>query len=78
MEGPASEEAERRADEAERGGGEPHDAALAAAVFACTDERPEPHFVGWRSEVDPDALFATGSAWGVTVRRIPSGEGIPS
>ena len=31
---------------------------------------PEPHFLGWLNEVDPDELFASGKAWGVTVRRV--------
>ena len=54
MEGPASEEAERLADEAARGVG----------------AEPEPHFLGWLGDVDPDELFASGRAWGVTVRRV--------
>ena len=69
MEGPASEEAERRLEEAERG-----DAAAPAperqAVFGCTEDAPEPHFLGWADEVDRDELFASGAAWGLTVRRI--------
>jgi hypothetical protein len=69
MEGPAAEEAERRAEEAAR----PKDDAPApdvqAAVIGSTDDDPEPHFLGWLGEVDPEELFATGAAWGVTVRR---------
>jgi hypothetical protein len=41
-----------------------------AAVYGCTEDDPEPHFLGWAGEVDPDELFATGAAWGVTVRRV--------
>ncbi len=70
MEGPAAEEAERLADEASR---KKHDyAKLRAfpAVYGCTAEEPEPHFLGWRNEVDPDELFSSGKAWGVTVRRV--------
>ena len=70
MEGPAAEEAERRAEEAARGNSEPPPPAVQAAVYGCTADDPEPHFLGWAGEVDPDELFATGAAWGVTVRRI--------
>jgi hypothetical protein len=72
MEGPASEEAERRLEEQERG-------ATAAppserpAVFGCTQDEPEPHFLGWADEVDRDELFASGAAWGLTVRRVVPG-----
>ena len=70
LEGPAAEEAERRLDELERGiTDEPAD-ELDAAVFGCTEDDPEPHFLGWLGEVDPDELFANGDAWGVTVRRM--------
>jgi len=45
-----------------------------AAVYGCTADDPEPHFLGWAGEVDPDELFATGAAWGVTVRRVAVGD----
>jgi len=70
MEGPASEEAERLADEAARGGPVSEDAELYPAVYGCTEDDPAPHFLGWLADVDPDELFATGAAWGVTVRRV--------
>jgi hypothetical protein len=70
MEGPAAEEAERRAEEAARGEVEPPAPELQSAVYGCTTEDPQPHFLGWLGEVDPDELFATGVAWGVTVRRV--------
>jgi hypothetical protein len=70
MEGPAAEEAERRAEEAARGSAEPPPPELQAAVYGCTADDPEPHFLGLLGEVDPDELFATGAAWGVTVRRV--------
>jgi hypothetical protein len=67
-EGPAAEEAERRLEELERGETEQQrDERL--AVYGSTDERPERHFLGWRDEVDPDELFASGEAWGITVVR---------
>src|SRR5581483_2125277 len=56
MEGPAAEEAERRAEELERG--IVHDEAPPTypAVFGCTADDPEPHFIGWLADVDPDEL----------------------
>jgi hypothetical protein len=73
MEGPAAEEAERRAEEAARGKYEEAAPDMRAAVFGCTDDDPEPHFLGWLGEVDPEELFASGAAWGVTVRRLAAG-----
>ena len=70
MEGPASEEAERRAEEHARGIREQTPAKKYAAVYGCTAEDPELHFIGWRADVDPDALFASGKAWGIVVRRV--------
>ena len=67
-EGPAAEEAERRLEELERGSSEkPREERV--AVYGSTDEEPERHFIGWRDDVDPDELFASGKAWGITVRR---------
>jgi hypothetical protein len=74
MEGPAAEEAERRAEEAARGKEEPPAPDLQPAVFGCTEDDAQPHFLGWLGEVHPDELFATGAAWGVTVRRVAVGE----
>jgi hypothetical protein len=70
MEGPAAEEAERRAEELERAKDEPPAPATGAAVYGCTEGEPEPHFLGWLGQIDPDDLFETGAAWGVTVRRV--------
>jgi hypothetical protein len=70
MEGPAAEEAERRLEELERGVKDEPAAALRPAVFGCTEDDPEPHFLGWLGDIDPDELFASGAAWGVTVRRV--------
>jgi len=70
MEGPAADEAERRLDELERGVVEPTEERL--AVFGSTADDPEKHFIGWRDEVDPDELFATGKAWGLSVVRRPA------
>ncbi len=40
-----------------------------AAVYGATDDDPEQHFLGWADEVDADALFAAGTAWGIQVVR---------
>ncbi len=68
-EGPAAEEAERRREELERGSQEPEREAR-PAVYGSTEDDPERHFLGWRDEVDPDALFDSGEAWGLTVVRV--------
>ena len=68
-EGPAAEEAERRLEELERGGGEPT-RALRPAVFGATSDNPNAHFLGWADEVDRDELFSSGKAWGLSVRRV--------
>lgn len=67
-EGPAAEEAERRLEEVALGhaGDAPEDAA---AVYGSTEEEPTAHFLGWLGEVDPDELFETGAAWGITLVR---------
>jgi hypothetical protein len=67
-EGPAAEE---RFAALERGEGisvEPEESTR-SAVYGSTTEDPEKHFIGWADEVDSDALFASGEAWGITVRR---------
>lgn len=66
-EGPAAEEAERRLDELELDVEEAPEERL--AVFGSTAAEPEKHFLGWRDDVDPDALFESGQAWGLTVSR---------
>ncbi len=72
MEGPAAEEAERRLEELERGAeGERPDERL--AVMGATADNTERHFIGWRDEVDPDELFESGEAWGITVVRVRAG-----
>ena len=70
MEGPAAEEAERRLDELERAPEQEPEERL--AVFGSTAAEPEKHFLGWRDDVDPDELFASGEAWGLTVARRPA------
>ncbi len=74
MEGPASEEAERLAEEAALVKHTQAERPLFPAVYGCTEDDPEPHFLGWLADVDPDELFASGTAWGVTVRRVAVAE----
>ena len=69
MEGPASEEAERRAEALARGEQEQEPEPERQAVYGSTEDDPEPHFLGWVGEVDPDELFASGAAWGIQIRR---------
>ena len=72
-EGPVAEEAQARIDALERGeslepvGGP----VLRAAVYGSTEDEAEPHFLGWADEVDADALFESGQAWGLTIRKRP-------
>jgi hypothetical protein len=40
-----------------------------AAVYGSTDDDPETHFIGWVGDVDPDALFDSGEAWGIQIVR---------
>jgi hypothetical protein len=70
-EGPVAEEAQARLDSLERGESldpqkrsEPR-----SAVWGATDDNAETHFLGWADEVDADALFDTGEAWGLTIRK---------
>jgi hypothetical protein len=65
LEGPASEEREaalERGDHLERE--QPRERR---AVFGSTADDPERHFIGWLGEVDPDELFDSGRAWGLSV-----------
>lgn len=67
-EGPAAEEAERRLEEL-AAGPPPREEPQRVAVYGSTLDELERHFLGWLGEVDPDALFASGEAWGITVVR---------
>ena len=70
MEGPAAEEADRRREELKRGVKPATEERL--AVFGSTADQPEKHFLGWRDEIDPDELFDSGAAWGISVVRRPA------
>lgn len=67
-EGPAAEERLADLERAERDatGGPVRERA---AVYGSTPERPERHFLGWLGEVDPDELFASGRAYGLSIVR---------
>ena len=39
------------------------------AVYGATADNPEKHFLGWLGDIDPDELFASGRAWGLSVVR---------
>jgi hypothetical protein len=74
-EGPVAEEAEARRDALERGESidvvsHPPDRR---AVYGSTETQPEKHFLGWADEVDADALFESGEAWGISVVRQAAG-----
>ena len=68
LEGPASEEREaalERGDHLDR----PPERER-RAVYGSTEDDPEQHFIGWADEVDQDTLFASGQAWGLSVRLV--------
>jgi hypothetical protein len=67
--GPAAEEAEARRDALERGEVVDEATPERLAVYGSTADEPDRHFLGWREDVDPDAVFASGEAWGITVVR---------
>jgi len=65
-EGPAAEE---RLDELERGSHREPPPETRLGVYGATEAEPERHFIGWLGDVDPDELFRTGQAWGLSVVR---------
>jgi hypothetical protein len=60
---------EERLAALERGDRDEVHAPERKAVDGSTADEPARHFIGWLGEVDPDALFASGRAWGITVTR---------
>ena len=38
-------------------------------LHGATADEPQVHFLGWAGEIDPEALFASGRAWGISLRR---------
>jgi hypothetical protein len=69
MEGPVGEEREAALERGDHLPREPVRERL--AVLGSTPEQPEQHFIGWANEVDADALFAAGEAWGIALVRRP-------
>jgi hypothetical protein len=67
MEGPASEEREAELERLERGEAPRSEERL--AVYGATAADPAKHFLGWLDDVDPDELFESGEAWGLSVVR---------
>ena len=64
---------EERLAALERGDRDEARAPERKAVYGSTADKPARHFIGWLGEVDPDALFASGRAWGLTVVRKRAG-----
>jgi hypothetical protein len=60
---------EERLAALERGDSDERAVAARKAVYGSTADEPAKHFIGWLDEVDPDELFASGAAWGITVTR---------
>ena len=67
-EGPAAEERLAELERAERQEGV-EVAPERPAVFGATPDNPDRHFIGWLGDVDPDRLFSSGKAWGISVVR---------
>jgi hypothetical protein len=67
-EGPANEERFAELERAERAG-TVVETRERQAVYGATAKQPEKHFIGWLDDVDPDKLFASGEAWGLTILR---------
>jgi hypothetical protein len=67
--GPAAEAAEARLDALERGEAAREREPERPAVYGSTADDPERHFLGWLDDVDPDELFASGAAWGISIVR---------
>jgi predicted nucleotidyltransferase len=66
-EGPAADERYEALERGDRFGLEPEHETR-HAVYGSTAEDGEKHFIGWVGEVDPDELFTSGKAWGISVR----------
>ena len=68
-EGPAAEEAEQRREQLARGASDDERARDGQAVYGSTKNNPGRHLIGWLPDVDPEKLFSSGKAWGLTVVR---------
>ena len=65
-EGPAVEAAEE-ARERMADGPRLREVPKRRAILGSTVDQPDPHVLGWEDEVDADALFASGDAWGLRI-----------
>jgi hypothetical protein len=65
-EGPALEE---RLADLERGPDDGERPVERQAVYGSTEAEPTKHFIGWLDDVDPDELFESGKAWGLSIVR---------
>lgn len=68
-EGPAAEEAEQRREQLARGATNDDRSKDGQAVYGSTKSEPKRHLIGWIPDVDPDKLFKSEKAWGLTVVR---------
>jgi hypothetical protein len=71
-EGPAAEERYEALERGDATGLEPEELDR-PALFGSTPENEDKHFIGWLDDLDPDALFASGKAWGISVVRRRTG-----
>jgi hypothetical protein len=69
-EGPALEERLADLERAQRAV-EPR-RTMRGALFGSTEAHPDAHFLGWADELDAEQLFASGDAFGITLRKIAS------
>ena len=67
-EGPAAEERFADLERGEERFAEPSPPDR-RALYGSTAEDETRHFIGWLDDVDPDKLFASGKAWGLSVVR---------
>ena len=68
IEGPASEEREAELERLERQDPAPRPQER-LAVYGSTADDASKHFLGWLDDVDPDELFSSGKAWGLSIVR---------
>jgi hypothetical protein len=65
-EGPAAEEAEAARERGDHLARAPS-TVTRRVVVGSTKDNPAQHVLGYADEIDADALFASGKAWGIKV-----------